>query len=35
MDPDIFEASLNVTWLLYDGGMRKGLREQTQGLVDR
>ena len=34
MDPDIFETSLNVTWLLYDGGMRKGLREQTQGLVD-
>ena len=34
MDPDIFETSLNATWLIYDGGMRKGLREQTQGLVD-
>jgi len=34
MDPDIFSTSLNATWLLYDGGMRKGLREQTQGLVD-
>jgi outer membrane protein len=34
MDPDNFTASLNATWLLYDGGMRKGLREQTGGLVD-
>ena len=34
MDPDNYEASLNATWLLYDGGMRKGLRQQTQGLVD-
>ena len=34
MDPDNFETSLSANWLLYDGGMRKGLREQTQGLVD-
>jgi outer membrane protein TolC len=34
MDPDLYESSLNATWLLYDGGMRKGLREQSQGLVD-
>ena len=34
MDPDSFFASLNATWLLYDGGMRKGYREQARGLVD-
>lgn len=34
MDPDSFLASMNLTWLLYDGGMRKGYREQSQGLVD-
>ena len=34
MDPDTFSASLQATWLLYDGGMRKGYREQSQGLVD-
>jgi len=34
MDPDSFLASLNLTWLLYDGGMRKGNREQAKGLVD-
>ena len=34
MDPDNYDASLNATWLLYDGGMRKGLREQSQGQVD-
>ena len=34
MDPDSFVASLNATWLLYDGGMRKGYREQTAGLVE-
>lgn len=33
MDPDTFTASLNATWLLYDGGMRKGYREQSSGLV--
>jgi outer membrane protein TolC len=34
MDPDNVDASLNAVWLLYDGGMRKGLREQSQGMVD-
>lgn len=34
MDPDSLLSSLNLTWLLYDGGMRKGLREQSRGLVD-
>ena len=34
MDPDSEVASLDLTWLLYDGGMRKGYREQTAGLVD-
>jgi outer membrane protein TolC len=34
MDPDSFVGSLNLTWLLYDGGMRKGYREQGKGLVD-
>jgi len=34
MDPDNFTTSLNATWLLYDGGMREGLREQTGGLVE-
>jgi outer membrane protein len=34
MDPDTVSGSLNATWLLYDGGLRRGLREQTQGLLD-
>jgi outer membrane protein len=34
MDPDSFIASANASWLLYDGGMRKGYREQAKGLVD-
>ena len=34
MDPDSMMASLRAVWLLYDGGMRKGAREQTKGLVD-
>ena len=29
MDEDNYRASLNATWLLYDGGMRKGYREQS------
>ena len=33
MDPDSVMTSLNTTWLLYDGGMRKGYREQANGLV--
>jgi outer membrane protein TolC len=32
-NPRNFEATGNMTWLLYDGGMRKGYREQGQGAV--
>lgn len=34
MDENSFMASVEATWLLYDGGMRKGYREQAKGLVD-
>jgi outer membrane protein TolC len=34
MDPDSFFSSLNATWLIYDGGMRRGYREQAKGAVD-
>jgi outer membrane protein len=34
MDEESYRASLEATWLLYDGGMRKGYREQTKGLVE-
>jgi outer membrane protein len=34
MDEESYFASVEATWLLYDGGMRKGYREQTKGLVD-
>lgn len=34
MNRDTLLGSVNGTWLLYDGGMRKGLREQTKGGVD-
>ncbi len=33
MDENSYKASLEATWLLYDGGMRKGYRQQTEGLV--
>jgi len=33
-NPTNFDASGNVTWLLFDGGMRKGYREQAQGAVE-
>lgn len=33
MDRESFRASLEATWLLYDGGMRKGWGEQTSGMV--
>ncbi len=29
-----YSALVEANWLLYDGGMRKGFREQTGGLVD-
>jgi outer membrane protein TolC len=34
MDKESWVASLETTWLLYDGGMRRGYSEQTSGLVD-
>lgn len=34
LDPDSYTVSLNATWLLYDGGMRQGLREQARGWLD-
>jgi outer membrane protein TolC len=34
MDEDTFHASAEARWLLYDGGMRRGLREQTGGRVE-
>jgi len=34
MDRDSFVASLNSTWLLWDGGMRLGLARQAKGGVD-
>lgn len=33
MDPDSWTAMMDVKWLLYDGGMRRGLRQQTESLV--
>jgi outer membrane protein TolC len=32
-NPTNFEAAGSLTWLLYDGGMRKGYREQSQGAI--
>lgn len=34
MDPSSFVTSANLTWLLYDGGMRQGMRQQAQGGID-
>jgi len=34
MDPQSFIGSVNLTWLLYDGGMRQGYKQQAKGLVD-
>jgi outer membrane protein len=33
MDRDTYSASLNTTWLLWDGGWRRGLGRQAQGGV--
>jgi outer membrane protein TolC len=33
LNPENATASGNVTWLLYDGGMRKGNREQSLGAI--
>jgi outer membrane protein TolC len=34
MNPDVESLSASVTWLLFDGGMRKGYSDQTSALVD-
>ncbi|MGZ0655578.1 TolC family protein [Coraliomargarita sp. W4R72] len=34
LDQDSFTAALDMKWLVYDGGMRKGLREQSQAGID-
>jgi outer membrane protein len=34
MDPGTFMTSVDAKWLLYDGGMRKGLREQSGGWLE-
>ncbi len=34
LDRDLATGSLNMTWLLYDGGWRKGLRDQSTAGVD-
>lgn len=31
MDKNLASSAMDMKWLLYDGGMRKGLREQTEG----
>lgn len=33
-DPTSFLGSIDLVWLLWDGGMRKGYREQANGQVD-
>jgi outer membrane protein TolC len=34
MDPDVLCGSAEATWLVYDGGMRRGYREQAQAGLD-
>lgn len=34
MDPTSVLGSLNLTWLLWDGGLRRGYREQAAGQLD-
>jgi len=34
LDRDTYSASLDTTWLLWDGGLRRGLRRQAKGGVD-
>ncbi len=34
MDKETYRASLGGSWLIYDGGMRKGYREQTAGVLE-
>jgi outer membrane protein TolC len=34
LDNDILSGTIDIKWLLYDGGMRKGLREQSGGQLE-
>ena len=34
MDPDSFMTAVDAKWLIYDGGMRKGFREQSGGFLE-
>jgi len=34
MNPDSFVGSVDLTWLLFDGGLRKGLDEQTRAGIE-
>lgn len=34
VDPSSFLGSINMVWLLWDGGMRKGYREQAKGQIE-
>ncbi|MBL8173211.1 MAG: TolC family protein [Bryobacterales bacterium] len=34
LDPTTYSASADVAWLLFDGGMRKGYRQQARGGID-
>ena len=34
LDKDLVTGSLDLKWLLFDGGMRKGWREQSGGWLD-
>ena len=34
MDPNSFITSANALWLLYDGGLRQGYRQQAKGWLD-
>lgn len=34
MDPDSFMVAMDAKWLLFDGGMRKGLREQSGSFIE-
>jgi outer membrane protein TolC len=34
VDNDILSGTIDIKWLLYDGGMRKGLREQSGGQLE-
>jgi outer membrane protein len=34
IDPDSFMVAMDAKWLLFDGGMRKGLREQSGSFIE-